>query len=389
MGKVTLQTVADRVGVSRMTVSNAFSRPDQLSAALRERVLAAAAELGYVGPDPAARGLARGEVGAVGLLTGSLRHAFTDEISTRFLGAIAEELAPTGLALTLLPASGDAPGEAGPAPEPSGSLPRSGTTRAPLAAGAPAGSVALDAAIVYSCDPTSPAVELLTRRRLPLVHVDQPPADGVTSVNVDDHGGAHSAARHLLGLGHRRVALVTTGLPAALTRGRAIVEAPPAELLAATTAHAPHERLRGWLDALAEAGVAPVVAHQPDSYVPTEEPARALMALDEPPTAVLCFSDAVADGVLRTARTLGLRVPEDLSVVGFDDNVLATRTEPGLTTVRQDVREKGRVAVGALLEAIDARRAGRPPEVGSTLLPTVLVVRATTAPPPDPSRRTA
>ncbi|MDT0166410.1 LacI family DNA-binding transcriptional regulator [Actinotalea sp. AC32] len=388
MGKVTLQTVADRVGVSRMTVSNAFSRPDQLSAALRERVLAAAAELGYVGPDPAARGLARGEVGAVGLLTGSLRHAFTDEISTRFLGAIAEELAPTGLALTLLPASGDAPGAGEPAPDPSGSLPRSETARAPLAAGAPAGSVALDAAIVYSCDPTSPAVELLTRRRLPLVHVDQPPADGVTGVNVDDHGGAHAAARHLLDLGHRRVALVTTGLPGSL-RGRTIVEATPAELLAATGAHAPHERLRGWLDALAEAGVAPVVAHQPDSYVPTEEPARALMALDEAPTAVLCFSDAVADGVLRTARTLGLRVPEDLSVVGFDDNALATRTEPGLTTVRQDVREKGRVAVDALLAAIDARRAGRPPEVGSTLLPTSLVVRGTTGPPRDPGRRTA
>jgi hypothetical protein len=91
--RVTLQTVADRVGVSRMTVSNAFSRPDQLSTALREKVLAAAAELGYVGPDPAARALARGTAGAIGILmTDSLAYAFSDEVATGFLGAVADEL---------------------------------------------------------------------------------------------------------------------------------------------------------------------------------------------------------------------------------------------------------------------------------------------------------
>ena len=88
---MTLQTIADRVGVSRMTVSNAFSRPDQLSAELRQRVLATAEELGYVGPDPAARALARGSTGAVGiLLTDSLSEAFTDPVATTFLAAIAE-----------------------------------------------------------------------------------------------------------------------------------------------------------------------------------------------------------------------------------------------------------------------------------------------------------
>ncbi|MGN6635280.1 MAG: LacI family DNA-binding transcriptional regulator [Oryzihumus sp.] len=103
MAKVTLQTIADQVGVSRMTVSNAFSRPDQLSASLRERILEAARELGYVGPDPSARALARGSTGAVGvLLTDALHYAFADEVAMAFLGAIASELAPTGLALTLL-----------------------------------------------------------------------------------------------------------------------------------------------------------------------------------------------------------------------------------------------------------------------------------------------
>ena len=114
MARVTLQTIADRVGVSRMTVSNAFSRPDQLSSQLRDRILTAAEELGYAGPDPSARALARGTTGAVGvLLTDSLRYAFTDEVATTFLGAIAEELAPTGLALTLLLATDQRPDDPG------------------------------------------------------------------------------------------------------------------------------------------------------------------------------------------------------------------------------------------------------------------------------------
>lgn len=360
--KVTLQTVADVVGVSRMTVSNAFSRPDQLSAGLRSRILAAAEELGYVGPDPAARGLARGAVGAVGLLTPSLRHTFSDEISTRFLGAIARELAPTGLALTLLPT-----------PEPDDTP--------------PTWDVAVDGAIVYSCLPGSPAIELLRRRRVPLVHVDQPPDDGAPSVNVDDRAGARAAAQHLLDLGHRRIGIVTVGLgpePGLDPR-------PPAELLAATAAHAPHQRLLGWLDALVAAGVHPVVARQPDNYVDTDAGATVLLADRVPgdasssPTAVLCFSDAVAEGTIRAARARGLRVPEDLSVVGFDDNGLAVWTDPPLTTVRQDVDAKGRAAVGALLDLLPTRprpvtgpAAARP----HLSLPTELVVRGSTGPAP-------
>ena len=103
MARVTLQTLAEQLGVSRMTVSNAFSRPDQLSPDLRARILAAADDLGYVGPDPAARPWPR-TTGAVGvLLTDSLAYAFTDDVATSFLGAVVDELAATGLALTLLP----------------------------------------------------------------------------------------------------------------------------------------------------------------------------------------------------------------------------------------------------------------------------------------------
>ena len=91
MGRVTLQTIADRVGVSRMTVSNAFSRPDQLSARLRDQILAVADELGYVGPDPTARALASGTAGAVGLLlSDTVPYALTDEVAMQFMAGIAD-----------------------------------------------------------------------------------------------------------------------------------------------------------------------------------------------------------------------------------------------------------------------------------------------------------
>jgi DNA-binding LacI/PurR family transcriptional regulator len=358
--RVTLQTVADRVGVSRMTVSNAFSRPDQLSTALREKVLAAAAELGYVGPDPAARALARGTAGAIGILmTDSLAYAFTDEVATGFLGAVADELAPTGLALTLLTSGrGDH---------------------------VPARDVPMDGALVYSCGFDSGAVDWLTRRGLPMVFVDQVPVPGVPSVNVDDRGGARAAAQHLVDLGHRRIGIVN----------REHTDDP--RVVAATAAgelHVSHQRMLGWSDALSAAGLEPVLTREAvrpadwangDAERPEDADARAvreMLELPDRPTALLCFSDVMAYRVVRTAEELGLRVPEDLSVVGFDDSPLARRMRPALTTVRQDVSGKGRAATVALTAAMDAARAGsKPARAKRVVLPTELVVRDSTAPP--------
>src|SRR5262245_9616823 len=118
-----------------MTVSNAFSRPDQLSDELRRKVLAMADELGYAGPDPSARALAKGRTGAIGvLLTGRIEYAFTDQLATDFMAAITTGLAPTGLALTLLTSAGH------------GDL-------------LPARDVAMDGAIIYSCSSESQAVD--------------------------------------------------------------------------------------------------------------------------------------------------------------------------------------------------------------------------------------
>ena len=200
MAKVTLQSIADRVGVSRMTVSNAFSRPDQLSGELRERILAAADELGYVGPDPAARALARGRTGSIGLLlTDELPQAFEDVVATEFLSSVADALTHEGLAVTLLTSG---PGELRTRPP---DLPRSAAPPGFV----PARDVAMDGAIVYICDPASSDIAWLQRRGLPMVSVDRDPSPDAPSVNVDDRAGARAAARHLVDLGHTRVAILT------------------------------------------------------------------------------------------------------------------------------------------------------------------------------------
>jgi DNA-binding LacI/PurR family transcriptional regulator len=351
VGRVTLQTVADRVGVSRMTVSNAFSRPDQLSPELRRKILAAADELGYAGPDPAGRALARGRTGAVGvILTDSVEYAFTDQVATDLMAAITAELAPTGVALTLLTsATGDD--------------------------WVPARDVPLDGAIVFSCTTDSDAVDWLRRRKLPMVFVDQDPDPTVPSINVDDRGGARAAAEHVLELGHRRVAVIGSSLPG--PTGPSSIEA---------VSHAKRsmrERMLGWLDALTPAGVMPEVvnvAHETGAAT-----TAAVTVLDRPagerPTAVLCYSDLIALGVLQAAKQIGLSVPGDVSIVGYDDARFAATTEPPLTTVHQDTAAKGRAAAAALAAAVrDGDDASSPIQ---TVLPTHLVIRGSTAPPPS------
>jgi len=351
VAKVTLQTIADQVGVSRMTVSNAFSRPDQLSRTLRDRILAAAEELGYVGPDPRARALARGRTGSVGiLLTDTLAYAFTDEVAMALMGAIASELAPTGMALTLLPASQ------------TGDL-------------VPARDVPMDGAIVYSCDPATPAIQWLHKRGLPLVYIDQHPVPEVASVNVDDRGGARAVAQHLVDLGHRTFGAIVSVVGAA--------SGPVQDPNDLPMDHSTSERVLGWADALAPAGFRAEFV-QSSTYAHDEfvRAARVLLDRPEPPTAVLCYSDAIAAAVLQEAHDRGLRVPQDLSVVGFDDNPLARRTRPTLTTVRQDSTEKGRVAAAALTAVITRHPEAPAPPVEHVLLPADLVVRDSSGPAP-------
>ena len=351
MARVTLQTIADRVGVSRMTVSNAFSRPDQLSASLRETILATAAELGYVGPDPAARALARGTTGAVGiLLTDSMGTAFRDDVATTFFGAVAEELAPTGLAVTLLPLYGSEDA-------------------------IPARDVPIDGALVYACPDGAAALDWLVRRRLPLVYVDREPTPGAASVTVDERSGGRQGAEHLVALGHRHVGLLTV----AFDGPHGLV--PDGEEVGGDFVS--RERAAAWREVLAAAGVR-TTAVQVRENTDREgyEGVRLLLDADDRPTGILCFSDTLAWSAVRAAQDLDLHVPHDVSVVGFDDAQIARRARPALTTVRQDVVAKGRAAAAELTAAIARHRNGSQEEPPHVVLPTELVVRHSTGPAP-------
>lgn len=341
VARVTLKTIAEHVGVSRMTVSNAFSRPDQLSEDLRARILSAADDLGYAGPDPAARALARGRTGVIGMvLTNSPRDAFTDDVAVGFVRAVAGSLADAGYSLVLLHSSGD-----------------NGVV--------PARDIAMDGAIVYSCAPAMSAFAALRERRLPIVNVEGSPLPGVPDIGIDNSTGAYQAAKHLVDLGHTRVAIVVDALDAD--------NVPSSALTLDTASSTIAGRLDGWTRALDEAGVVPTVVGTSGLAIDDTLRDRIDRMLDDPPTAVLAFSDLAALEVMERARDRGISVPEQLSVVGFDDNPLAARVSPALTTVRQDIDAKGEAAVQALLRLMRDDAVESPPR-----LPTELVVRAST-----------
>jgi DNA-binding LacI/PurR family transcriptional regulator len=231
----------------------------------------------------------------------------------------------------------------------------------------------MDGALVYSCDMTSPAVGWLMRRQVPVVFVDQSPAPGITSINVDDRGGARVAAEHVLSLGHRRIGIITSGFG-----GEYGLLADPRS---ATLAYGESQRMLGWLDALDAAAVEATAVRIPhgDPQDVGYSGAETLLGAGERPTAILAFSDAMARGAIRAIEDKGLSVPDDISVVGFDDNPIARRMRPALTTVHQDIDAKGRTAVRALTTAIERAKTRPSGRAKHVLLPTSLVVRESTA----------
>src|SRR3954465_6706057 len=187
-GNVTVMTVARAVGVSPMTVSNAYNRPDKLSPALRERILGVAHDLGYPGPNPAARTLRRGRAGSIGLLFGEeLTYVFHDPGAMEFLRGLAEGTARHNNVLQLI-----------------GALDADGQEGSSLLANA-----IVDGLVVWSLPDRHPLVRLARERNIPLVPHGSPPLDGVPFVGIDDRAAAKAAAEHLLQLGHRSLAVIS------------------------------------------------------------------------------------------------------------------------------------------------------------------------------------
>jgi len=344
-----LADVAARAGVSRSTASLAFSGAGPVAEATRQRVLAAAAALKYAGPDPLARSLRQGRSGVVGVAIGDrLLDAFRDPVAVALLDGMSEELTALGSALLLLP--GDA----------------RRTARPPgLLAGLP-----LDALVCAGCDDQFPLIPVALARGIPMVAVEGPRHPDLPIVDIDHRGGTRQAAEHLVALGHREVAVVSLPLTADPRRGPA-----GADRLASTTFALCRERLAAVAEVLGPE--VPVIETAANLVEEGETAATTLLDRHPRPTAVLTQSDLLAIGVIRAATKAGLRVPEDLSVVGFDgiDSAGWLGAEQ-LTTVVQPMQEKGHVAGRMVADLLAGRR---PADI---TLPVTFRVGTTTGPPP-------
>jgi DNA-binding LacI/PurR family transcriptional regulator len=334
----TLDTVAAAAGVSRMTVSNAYNRPDQLSPATRQRVLDAANSLGYAGPDPTAASLRLRRTGTVGVvLTERLPYAFADPGLITILHGIASELSDAGYALLLVPAH-LADGQ---------SLLR---------------QAMVDALILCSLDAHDPAVAAAVDRQVPLVTVGNPRLRRVPRVGPDNRRAAAEVARHLVGLRHRRLAILTTATDARHGASRPLF----------------HERVAGFRDTLIDAGVDPrhitVVCAADNSRTSGFATVTDLLARPrQRPTALFAVTDILALGVLDAATEVGLAVPHDLSVAGFDDIAAAAASVPPLTTISHDLFGQGRAAARLALRLVAGQKV-RAPRIKAAL-----VVRDSTA----------
>ncbi|PZQ88953.1 MAG: transcriptional regulator [Leifsonia xyli] len=318
----TLAAVAARAGVSASTASLVFSGAGPVAEGTRARVLDAAAALGYAGPDPTARSLRRGRTGVVGVVTEDrLGDAFRDPINLALLDGLGEELADEGFGLLVLPW-----------------VPGSGIDLA---------AVPMDAAILLGCSADlATSVELLQRRRIPLIAIEAPPLAEVVSIDLDNAAATRRGAELLRGLGHARVALVTLPLDIARTRDPLTPERE-----AAATAFTASERIRGARAVFPDAGG---VSTGGSTVAEGYAAGRALLDAPEHerPTAVIAQSDLLAVGVIRAAEELGIAVPEELSVLGFDGIRLQGLTAHDLTTLVQPAVEKGRAAGRAVRAAL-------------------------------------
>lgn len=354
--KPTLASVAEAAGVSISTASLAFAPSGPIAEKTRAKILAAAADLGYRGPSPLGRQLRSGRSGIVGVVIGDqLRRSFRDPVSVQVLDGLASTLGALGLGVLLIPGIPPVDGR---------------RVVAPLVE-----TAGMDVAIliwgVHAGDPTLGALQ---SRGVPVVVGEGHPVDGAPLVGIADRDGTADLGRYLLGLGHERFGVIT--LPFGFTRRSG--EADP-------SGPADWTPTKHRLEGLADAGITPVICWEAEASLVEQGHAAALAILSperfpDPatrPTAIIAQSDLLAAGAILGARELGLRVPEDVSIAGFDGLDLPWLGADVLTTVKQPLAEKGE----ALGHAVASLLAGEEP--GVLILDVELVVGTTTAAPPE------
>jgi len=330
--RASIKDVAQRAGVSPQTVSRVANGYVHVRPEKREKVLAAMKELGYR-PNSAARNLKSGRFRSLGVVTFNI----TTLGNERTLEAVAEAGAAAGYTTTLIPVTDP--------------------TRISVAgAFGRLEEQAVDGIIlIMSAEFGSPDDYALTAG-LPLVIVDSTATADHTLVDTDQEQGARTAMRHLLDLGHRRIAHV----------------AGPLKSFSA------HRREDAYARVCQEHALATPARHRGDwSAASGYAAGREILAEEPRPTAVFAANDQMALGVMRAAHEAGLRIPQDLSVIGFDDSDDSGSYWPPLTTIHQHFDVVGQRATELLIAMID----GEPlPE--NPLITTRLVVRDSTGPVP-------
>jgi DNA-binding LacI/PurR family transcriptional regulator len=350
---ITMKDVAKAAGVSQASVSYAYSGSPRVSAKQRNQIFTVAAELGYTGPNVAGSTLRLGRIGAVGvLIPGSLGLAVEDPSTMLLMKGLVEVGELADVALTLIPV--DRAGVAG------GQEPTK-----------PAALRGLVDGVVMHCLPNDhPVVAAVLERRMPAVAIDSPRIANMPYVTIDHRAAGEAQAEHVLGLGHRRIGIITDRLGGPFKPGFRLLS----DIDTATETYI-RERLLGYRDAIAAAGLLDddvVLAEAADIDMASGMAAADRILNDFAPTAILATSDVHAVAALKVLRGKGVSVPEDVSVIGFDDAPIADLL--GVTTIRQPLQEKGRTAAKMLLDLIAGNTRRR------SVKRTELVIRSTTGP---------
>jgi DNA-binding LacI/PurR family transcriptional regulator len=322
--RVTLAQVAELAGVSVMTASYTYNRPNRVSKQARSKVLAAAAQLGYAGPDPSARSLRRGSTRTLGVVLGEhLSYAFDDPGAVSFLAGIAEVCADHGYGMTILPITG--------APD---DVPR-------------ITDAAVDGFIVWTTSDDDPILAAVQARKRPAVVHGGPAVQGLGLVSIDNRAAAHAVGA-LAFAGANRPAVVSQPL----SRDRVSTITTGADMnINDVLFPVTRERLEGYRQAAEAAGMAwrdvVIAVCARNDAAEAEHIAATLLASAEPPDAIAAMGDQQAAGVVRAARAAGRVIPDDLAVTGFDDAAVAAQL--GLTTVAQSLRDQGAACAQAAL----------------------------------------
>lgn len=321
--RATISDVAREAGVSPSTASVVFSGKAPVSDATRTRVLAAAESLGYTGPDPRAASLRTGRAGIVAVLFHErLRSAFRDPVNAAMMDGLSDALAPIGAGILLLRGD-EAAGSGAPS-----------LTTAPI-----------DAAVLLGCNEiVQSSVDIVLARGIPVVVIEGDAGAAAPQVLLDNRDAQRTAAEHLRSLGHVEVATVTLRTDDSRRRGFIRDEA---QIAIDVT----RDRLAGFRDVYPEA---PAYATAESSIDEGLAAGRVLLRGDRP-TAIVAQSDLLAAGVIRAAEEAGLRVPDDLSVTGFDGVVVDGFAPYRLTTLVQEATAKGHAAGEAVVAMLDGR----------------------------------